>query len=51
MGRGTGTTAAPTAGQQKCVGKGSTVWSALIEAMKMFGTAVTKQEFSTKVLK
>ena len=46
MGGGTVTTAAPTAGQQQGAGKGSTGWSDLTEAVKMFGPAATTQEFS-----
>ena len=46
MGGGTGTTAAPTAGQQQGAGRGSTGWSAPTEATKMFGSAATTQEFS-----
>ena len=46
MGGGIGTTAAPTAGHQQGTGRGSTGWSALTEAVKMFGTAATTQEFS-----
>ena len=41
MGGATGTAAAPAAGQQQCVGRGSMGWSALTEAMKMFGPAAT----------
>ena len=41
---GTGTTAAPTAGQQQGVGRGSTVCSALMGAVKRFGPAVITQE-------
>ena len=45
MGVGTGTTSAPTAGWQQGAGRGSTGWSALTEAMKMFGPAATTHEF------
>ena len=51
MGGGTGTTSAPTAGQQQGVGRGGTGWSALTEAMKMFGPAATMKEFSKKLIK
>ena len=51
MGRATGTTAAPTSGQQQGEGRGSMRWSALTEAMKMFGPAEKTQEFSKKLLK
>ena len=43
---GTRTTAAPTAGQQKVAERGSTVCSALTEAMKIIELADTTQEFS-----
>ena len=46
MGGATGTTAAPTAGQQKVAERGSTVCSALTEAMKIIELADTTQEFS-----
>ena len=39
MGGGTGTTAAPKSGQQQGTGRGSTGWSDLTEAIKIFGTA------------
>ena len=51
MGGGTGTTAAPTAGQQQGTGRGSTGWSVLTEAVNYFGTASITQEFSKKLLK
>ena len=51
MGRATGTTAAPTSGQQQGEGRGSMRWSALTEAMKMFGPAEKTQEFSKKTTK
>ena len=46
MGGATGTVSAPAAGQHQCVGRGSTGWYALTEAVKMFGPAATTQEFS-----
>ena len=51
MGGGIGTTAAPTAGQNQGAGRGSTGWSALTEAVKMFGPAAITQELSKKLLK
>ena len=45
---GIGTTAAPRAGQQKSAGRGSTGWSELIEAVQIFGTAATTQNFPKK---
>ena len=45
IGGGTGTTAAPTAGQQQGARRRSTGWSALTKAVKCFGTAATTQEF------
>ena len=49
MGGSTGTVAAPpatlTTGQHQCASRGSTGWSALTEAVKMFGPAATTQEF------
>ena len=51
MGGGTGTTVAPIAGHQQGAGRGSTGWSALTEAVKMFGPAATTQEFLEKFLK
>ena len=38
-------------GQQKCAGRGITVWFALTEAVKIFGTAATTQDFPEKLLK
>ena len=35
----TGTAAAPESGQKKCAERGSTGWSALTEAMQIFGPA------------
>ena len=46
MGGSTGTASAPVSGKQQCTGKGSTGWSVLTGAMKMFGRAATMQEFS-----
>ena len=46
MGGGTGKTAAPTSVKHKGAGRGSTGWSALTEAVEMFGPAVITQEFS-----
>ena len=43
--------AALTAGHQQGVGWGNTGWSALTEAVKMFGPAAITQEFSKKLLK
>ena len=51
MGGATGTAAAPTAGKQQGTGRSSTGWSVLTEAVKIFGPAVTTQEFSKKLLK
>ena len=51
MGGVTGTTAAPTEGQQQGAGRGSTGWLLLTEAVEMFGPAATTQEFSKKLLK
>ena len=48
---GTETTATPTSVKHKGTGRGSTGWSALTEAVKMFGTAAITQEFSKKLLK
>ena len=47
---GTGTTAAQIAGQQQGAGRGSTGWSALTEAVKMFGPAAITQELLKKLL-
>ena len=44
-GGGTGTTTAPIAVHQQDVGEGGTGWSALTEAVKMFGPAAITQEF------
>ena len=41
MGGGTGTTAAPTAGQHQGAGRGSRGCSALTETMRMFGPTET----------
>ena len=50
MGGATGTAAAPLtapeARKNQCAGRGGTGWSTLTEAVKMFGTAATTQEFS-----
>ena len=43
--------AAPSAGQKQCMGRGSTGWSVLTEAVKMFGPEAKMQEFSKKLLK
>ena len=51
MGGATGTTAAPTSGQHQGVGRGSTGWLELTEAVKMFGPEATMQEFSKKLIK
>ena len=51
MGRGSGTTSAPTSGQQQGARRRSMGWSALTVAMKMFGPAATTQEFSKIFLK
>ena len=51
MGGATGTTAAPTSGQHQGVGRGSTGWLELTEAVKMFEPEATTQEFSEKLLK
>ena len=51
MGGGTGKTEEPTAGQQKGAGRGSMGWSALTEAVQMFGPAETTQDFFKKLLK
>ena len=48
---GTRIIAAPTAGYQKGSGRGSTGWSALTEAVKVFGSAAITQEFLKKLLK
>ena len=48
---GTGTTSAQIAGQQQGAGRGSTGWSALTEAVKMFGPAAITEELSEKLLK
>ena len=45
-GGGTGTTSKMTAAQQQGAGGGNTGWSALMEAVKMFGAAEITQEFS-----
>ena len=45
-GGGTGTITALTEGQQQGAGGENTRWSALTEAMKMFGPAAITQEFS-----
>ena len=37
--------AAPTSGKQQVVGGGDTGWSALMEAVKMFGPAAITQDF------
>ena len=50
-GGGTGTLTAPTIGHQQDAGGGNTGWSALTEAVKMFGLEVITQEFSKKILK
>ena len=42
---------ATSAGQHTFAGRGITGWSALTEAVKMFGPAATTQEFSEKLLK
>ena len=42
---GTETTATPTSVKHKGAGRGSTGWSALTEAVKMFGPAAITQEF------
>ena len=51
MGGWTGTTAALTEWQQQGWGRGSTGWSALKKAVKMFGPAAITQELSKKLLK
>ena len=48
---GTGTTVAPTSGQQQGAGRGSAGWSALTEAVKNLGPAAITQEFSKKLIK
>ena len=40
-----------TVGQQQGAWGGNTGWSALTEAVKMFGTEAITQEFSKKILK
>ena len=51
MGGGTGTWAAPTAGQKKGAGGRNTGWSALMEAVNMFGPEEIRQELLKKILK
>ena len=55
IGGTTGTESAPLAateaGQHQLVGRGSTGWSALTEAVTMVGLAATMQDFSKKLLK
>ena len=46
LGGGTGTISSPTVGQKQGGGRGSTGWSALTEAVKMFRPAAITQEFS-----
>ena len=46
MGGATRKKSAPKAGQQQGVERGSKGWSALTEAVKMFGPAATMYEFS-----
>ena len=46
-----GTMEALKAGHQQGAGGGNTGWSALTEAVKMFGPAAITQEFSKKLLK
>ena len=48
---GTGTMAELTAGHQQGEGGENTVWSALTEAVKMFGPAAITQEFSKILIK
>ena len=50
MGGAVGTGEERDVGQQQCAGRESTGWSALTEAVKMFGTAETTLEFSKKLL-
>ena len=45
-GEGTGTMEALTAGHQQDAGRGNRGWSALTEALKMFGPEAITQEFS-----
>ena len=40
---------AMVSGQQQFSGRGSTVWSALTAAVKIFGPATTTQEFLKKI--
>ena len=51
IGGATRTEAALAAGKQQFTGRGSTGWSALTEAVKMFGPAATTQDFSKKILR
>ena len=47
----TGTAAELESGHQKYKGRGGTGWSALTEAVKIFGPAATTQDFSKILLK